>query len=135
MASISLRDYWIGTYRNNPELHESQRLYTDEPIVTIRIARNYQPQMTDSGLYETTRRYWRASDRIQRAQYAIAVYERVCIEAYEVHNWRRVPFEGSTRWEFDGVVANDDIRSQFLFKSVRHIFRPGAANPITYRNC
>ena len=135
MVPINSRDHWLNTFRNNPQLHETQMLVTDEPIVIIRIAKYYRHNMSDSELYETTRRYWSAGGRIQRTQHALAVYEGVCIEVYEVHDWHRVPFEGSTRWEFDGVVANDDIRSELLFKSVKYLFRPVAANPIRYLNC
>ena len=112
MATFNLRDHWVSKFQTNPELHESQALITHEPSVIIRIARLYQAGMTDSEVYETTRRWWRAGDRVQHAQYAIAVYKSVCIEVYEVHDWCRAPFGGHTRWEFDGTVADDDIRSQ-----------------------
>ena len=144
MVSINLRDERINAFENNPELHQTQVLNTNEPALIIKIARKYRARMTDVELYENTRRYWRAGDRIQRVRYVIAVYKEVCIEVYEVHDWRRAPHDGQwrrvspggdTRWEFDGVVANNDIRSQLLFKSVKHFFGRGAAYPIRYLNC
>jgi len=69
------------------------------------------------------------------AQNALSVYKGVCVEVYKVHEWRLGSFNDKPKWEFDGVVADDNIRSLMLFKSIKHLFRPGAANPIRYHNC
>ncbi len=135
MATFNLRDYWVSKFQTNPELHESQKLITDEPLVIIRIARLYQAGISDTDLYETTRRWWTGSDRMHSAQYALSVYKGVCVEVYKVHEWRRGSFNDKPKWEFDGVVADDNIRSLMLFKSVKYLFKFGAANPIKYLNC
>ena len=134
MIGTNPRDRWLDAFANNPELHETQRLITAKPMVLIRISTSYRRHITDSDLYEATRKWWRAGDRIQRAPFAVAVYEGVCLEVYEVHEWCRVPFDGGTRWVFDGSIADDDIRNELLFKSVKHLFPQGAANPIRYHN-
>jgi len=39
------------------------------------------------------------------------------------------------RFEFIGEIANENIRSKYLNKSVQHLFMQGNSNPIMYLNC
>ena len=130
-----LREYWISKFEDDPTLHESTRLCTGEPVMLIKVPRTYRRCMTDAELYECTRQKWNVGPRREGAQYGVAAYRGVTIEVYEIHEWHTVPHEETTRWAFIGSIASDDIRSELRFKSVRHLFTQGAANPIKYLNC
>ena len=125
-----MREYWISKFEDDPTLHESTRLCTAEPVMLARISRTYRRHCTtDEGLYEATRKRWLVGERRERAQYGVAVYQGVTLEAFEIHEWCRAS-GGENRWAFQGSIASDDIRGKLRFKSVRHLFSQGAANPI-----
>lgn len=94
-------------------------------------------------LYDATRGTWRLSaHQARRAKYALAVFAGVVREVYEIAEWlpagstayvdpnRYVRVEG--RWEFVGRVADDPVRTRYRWRSVAHLYKPGAANPIMY---
>jgi hypothetical protein len=78
-------------------------------------------------------------------RYALAVYDGVVQEVYEIAHWDpagTTPYqtrkfqnaEIAGRWEFVGSVAPEDVRTRHVGKSVRSRFSRGAQNPITYVN-
>ena len=131
-----LREYWISRFEDDPTLHESTRLCTGDPVVLLRISRTYRRHFTtDEELYEATRKWWNVGERRERVQYGVAVYQGITLEAFEIHEWCRASGGERNRLAFQGSVANDDVRARLRFKSVRHLFTQGAANPIKYLNC
>lgn len=116
---------------------------TDD-VIMIRINELYFPGMTDLELYETTRGVWRVSKaNADKTKYALAVYEGLVKEVYEIAAW--VP-AGSTlrsfrqedkiegdllkRWEFVGKVAPEEVRKKYLGKIVSSLLK--SRNPIQY---
>jgi hypothetical protein len=41
----------------------------------------------------------------------------------------------SERWEFEGEIADKNLRSKYIGKSVQNYLKPGNQNPIKYENC
>ena len=114
------------------------------PSLLFRIAKRYQTDMTSSELYEATRGVWKLGERRESAQYAMAVaYGRVR-EVYRIDAWHpagstlyqtrtvgdEVDLQG--RWEFDGEIAESEVRDRYLGTDVSHLFRQGNSNPVTY---
>ena len=120
-----------------------------ENVILIRINQLYHEQMTDEELYEATRGIWKVGTRREKADYAFSVYKGTIVEVFSISKW----FPACTlqyktrnmkdaisrvnvheRWEFDGQLANDDIRDKYIGKSVKHYLPHGASNPIIYIN-
>lgn len=108
--------------------------------VLITINRLYRSDMTAQELYEATRGIWVIGRRREGAQYAMAVFQGIVREVYQINRWHpagtlkyhtRDPkgFKGSGRWEFEGVVAAD-IRDMYIGYSVGK----SGQNPIRYVN-
>ena len=94
-------------------------------------------------LYDATRGTWKVSlASAKKAKYALAVFGGTVREVYEIANWLPA---GSTmytdpdrdvgaadRYEFVGRIAPEAVRKLYRWKSVAHLHKPGAANPIMY---
>lgn len=118
----------------------------DEPALLIRINQLYRPNMSSQDLYEATRGVWRLGERREMAEYALAVFEGVVREVYEIEEWHEA---GTTdyssrpdhdvnvpgRWEFTGRVAAESVRDKYVGKSVAAYFSRGQQNPVVYVNC
>lgn len=115
------------------------------PALLIRINRLYRHGMSGVELYEATRGTWKLGQRRVGARYAFAVFEGLVREVYEFETWHRA---GSTpystrdatklkldRWEFTAQVAPDEIRSDYVGRSVASYFRKGQQTPTVYVNC
>jgi hypothetical protein len=116
-----------------------------DAAVLVRINRQYWPMMTPAELYDATRSSWKVGNRRTKAKYALAVFEGIVREVYEITAWFR---SGSTfdakfpyrrdgrrdRWEFVGCVAADCIRGRYVDWYVGDQFPRGAQNPIAYVN-
>ena len=110
-------------------------LVTSEPVMLITINRTYRPNMTDSELYEASRKWWRVSGRRERAKYAVATYRGETLEAYEIHEWYPEQYQGKQRWVFRGEIAGYAVRRDMVGKSVKHLRKQGNSNPILYHKC
>jgi len=118
----------------------------DEPTILIRLSRTYRDEMSKQELYEATRGTWRVGERREKVEYALAVYDGIVQEVYWVRNWapagttpymtrRSEDLQTDGRWEFQGDIAEDAIRSIYRGQSVAEYFSAHAQNPITYANC
>ncbi len=116
-----------------------------EPAILIRINREYRYGMSAAELYDATRSAWKVGPKRDQVELAMAVFEGVIREAYRVSAWlpagstfahqhagRAVERPG--RWEFVGVVAEDDVRDRYVNRYVGDLFPQGAQNPIAYVN-
>jgi uncharacterized protein len=116
-----------------------------DPAILIRINRLYREAMTEDELYDATRSCWKLGRRRTRAKYALAVFEGVVREVYEIAGWH----EGGTtpcksgihkkprtegRWEFTGHKAEESVRSRYVGGSVSAYFTHGQQNPVKYVN-
>lgn len=115
------------------------------PILLIRINKLYRHNMSPEELYEATRGIWRLGERRYSAKYALAVFEGIVREVYEISNWypaRTTQYKtrdfGSRdirgRWEFVGIVAPNEIRDQYIVGSVRAYLHKGNQSPVVYVN-
>lgn len=114
-----------------------------EPAILIRINRLYRPRMSAEELYDATRGVWKLGARRYHAPYAIAVYQGVVRQVYEIQEWHRA---GTTRyakrkdvnvpgrWEFTGTVAQQ-LSKLYTNGSVAECFSPNCQNPTVYVNC
>jgi len=62
-------------------------LSVTDPAILIRINRLYRDGMTEDELYDATRSCWKLGSRRNRAKYALAVFEGVVQEVYEIDGW------------------------------------------------
>lgn len=92
-------------------------------------------------LYEATRAAWSAEKDGQflKAKIVLCAHNGIVHEVYRVAKWFHAnatmssnvgTFHDPNRWEFVGNVASDPLRSAFLGKPVRSLFRRGDRNPI-----
>ena len=117
----------------------------EHPCILIKINDTYS-DTTKLGaieLYDATRGTWKVSlASAKKAKYALAVFGGTVREVYEIAEWmpsgstmytdpeREVGAEG--RYEFVGRIAPEPTRKLYRWKSVAHLYKPGAANPIMY---
>jgi len=117
------------------------------PSMLIVIRNEYRHDLTVHELYDATRSAWVVGERRSKARFAMAVFQGVIREVYEISAWLpsgstmrvrdkdgRSPHNGE-RWEFVGNVAPEEIRDLYINKSVDHYFRRGAQNPVKYACC
>ena len=94
-------------------------------------------------LYEAPRGIWKIGPRRNTVQYAMAVYEGVVREVYQIEAWypagstsyhtrNRSDVRARGRWEFTGAKAPDSIRRRYVDRSVEGYLRAGSQNPIAY---
>ena len=106
--------------------------------ILITINKLYRSDMTPLELYEATRGIWVVRPSLNKAHYAMAVYQGIVREVYEIDQWHPAGtlvyqtrdtsgFKGSKRWEFSGHVAQE-IRDEYVGFSVGK----GGQNPIRY---
>lgn len=109
--------------------------------ILITINRSYRSGMTAEELYETTRGIWRVGKQKDKAEYALALYQGIVLEVYRIRKWHHAGtldyktrdssyFKNSGRWEFEGCVAEDEVRNEYVGFSVGK----GGQNPIRYKN-
>ena len=116
-------------------MNYTENLVTSEPVILLTINRTYRPNMTDSELYEATRKWWVVGEKRERAKYAVAVKRGETLEAYEIHEWYPEQYQGKQRWVFRGEIAGDEVRRDLVGKSVKHLRKRGNSNPILYHKC
>jgi uncharacterized protein len=118
----------------------------EDPALVIRINQLYRHNMPAHDLYEATRGVWRLGERREGAQYALAVFEGVVREVYEIEEWHPA---GSTpywsrdqeelkidgRWEFTGRPAPSSVRERYNGRSVASYFKKGQQSPVVYVSC
>jgi hypothetical protein len=135
-------------YHGRMNVEQITGLYTQgeakitEPTMLIRISRLYRHTMSPADLYEATRGYWRLGSERNNVRLAMAVYDGIIREVYEVETWFEAgkTFTNRTddvsrsrgRWEFVGRIASEKIRKKYLYRSVAHHFEN--QNPIRYLN-
>jgi len=122
----------------------------DERVILLTINELYRSNMSENELYEATRGVWKVSKRRNGAQFAFSLYRGVVREVYTIMKWHRAgtleykdrdpsTYSGKKkwekRWEFEGEIAPELIRSKYIDKSVREYIKKGSQNPIRYVNC
>jgi hypothetical protein len=112
-----------------------------DPSLLVRVNRLYRHGMSADELYEVTRGVWKVSPRREGARLALAVFEGVVREVYEIEAWHpagstpyrfRELMDRKGRWEFTGRVAPEPIRSRYRGKSVAAYLKKGLQSPVLY---
>ncbi len=102
--------------------------------------------MTPVDLYDATRGIWRIGPDREKVELAFAVYQDVVREVYRVTQWFRAGTTFSTRmseevdlydeekFEFVGVLAEENVRKKYIDGSVEQFFGPHIQTPFRYVN-
>ena len=122
-----------------------------ENVILIRINRLFHKNITEEELYEATRGIWRVGSRRENADYAFSVYKGKVKEVFVIKSWfpactlhykTRIMrdaiqnIDKTRRWEFDGEIAESNVRDKYIGKSVKNYLPSfGGTNPIIYVNC
>jgi uncharacterized protein len=121
----------------------AKRVRIFHPSVLIRINRLFRHDMSEQELYEATRGVWKIGPRRNTVHYAMAVYEGVVREVYQIEAWHRAgstvyrtrsrsDVRGQGRWEFTGRKAPNSIRRRYVDRSVEGHLPARSQNPIAY---
>tara|TARA_B110000483_G_scaffold88920_1_gene109785 strand:- start:127 stop:1263 length:1137 start_codon:yes stop_codon:yes gene_type:complete len=117
------------------------------PVIIININKKYNRGINPEEIYKATKEAWVIGDnKTNIVKYALAEFEGIIIEVYKIKDWYRVKpkdfndrnndfkikANSKVRWGFDGDVAEKSVRTIYLNKSIAHVKKQGAANPIRY---
>lgn len=108
----------------------------EHPAIIININGQYKRGMSATDLYNATRQAWViAARKTKGIKFALAEYKGLILEVYQTDNWYGVPSKDKngkdkTRWAFNGLVADDNIRAIYVHKSI--VKKRGNSNPIRY---
>jgi len=125
---------------------QAKRVTIKHPVLLITINRLYRDGMSALELLEATRGIWKVGTRRDKAVLALAVYQGVVQEVFLIQRWHEAGtlkyqtrdskgFRHSGRYEFEGIVAPEQVRRAYLHKSVRRYLVRGSQNPIRYVKC
>jgi len=113
--------------------YEAPEAVFQEPMLLIRVNREYTPGMKPKNLYNATRMQWKVGPRAFKLKYACAVYLGIIREVYEIKEWSPMEvINGFQRYGFTGKVAPSAIRDKYRHTSVKHVFKKGSQNAIMY---
>jgi hypothetical protein len=115
----------IERYNTKPfEIDES-----DEKFIVIKIRLE---TATQYGNYEATRKSWVLKlSRVKNYKIVLSTINGIVREVYRVHEWFET--DDKKRCYFDGVIAEDNIRTKYLDKRLPDKFiKKGLANPALY---
>jgi|TARA_B110000967_G_C18885627_1_gene563806 hypothetical protein len=122
-------------------------------VVIINISKSYKTIRDDAIqgntqyagkdlIYESVKQAWRIGPNRENAEYVLAEYKGIIVEVYEVievknndgklEKWYPCPKYTPIRWGFHGRRAPDQVRGNYVNKSIAHHKKPGSSNPIRY---
>ncbi len=113
---------------------EVEEISTKEPAILININKLYKDHMSEKEIYEATRESWRINiARVSNIKIVCSVYRGIIKEVFMVDKWLPSPdVEG--RYIFEGKVAPENVRNQYINKSVTKYWKKGSRYPIKYIN-
>ena len=87
--------------------------------------------VAEVGLYEAVRKSWKISDRVEVADYVIAVVDKVCRGIFVAERWELNPENG--RRYFYGREASDEVSERYRDRLIPPEFRKkGMAAPVLF---
>jgi hypothetical protein len=125
-------DFGIKTVDEVVAMYQAAQLATNLPLILLNIGKLYDRQMSDEEVYTATRSAWVVGPKRNKARYAVATCRGITREVFEIREWVK---GADGRWSFNGVRAADPVRGVLKGKSVAHLAKRGAANPVRYLNC
>jgi hypothetical protein len=107
-------------------------------VVIININRQYaKVKNSNNAIYTATKESWVINkNRINELEYALSEFQGIIIGVFKIHKWYTVRTEDNKinrRWGFNGEDAPNEIKDLYLNKSIAHVKKKGAANPIRYK--
>ena len=121
---------------------ERVEIYKEPSFDYVMIKTTEEMMMNDRGgsLYESTRKYWRASSKITSYTYVICVIDQIVQRVYIAERWHLyMPGEDgcpttSKRWGFEGKEAHGEEFDKLIGKRIPEKYRvPGNASPVLYK--
>ena len=107
-------------------------------LININVTFNETTDKNDheaqKSIYEKTRGSWVvAKSKLDNTEIALSEYRGVIRGVFGNLKWQQIKDNGKTRWRFVGDdVSNDSRYKHYMGKSVAHLKKRGAANPIRY---
>jgi hypothetical protein len=107
-------------------------------VVIININRQYaKVKNSNNAIYTATKESWVINkNRINDLEFALSEFQGIIIGVFKIYNWYTVETENNKvnrRWGFNGEEASQEIKDLYLNKSIAHVKKKGAANPIRYK--
>lgn len=121
-------DFGIKTTEEVIAMYSASPFVTNESVLLININKRFDREMNADEIYDATRKAWVLGPKRNNAKYAIATYRGLTREVYLINDWYQI----GDRWGFNGQLADDSIRNDLRYKSISHLAKRGAANPIRY---
>lgn len=101
----------------------------EDPVVLIKISKQYKETSTHGEIYQFTRKQWVMSEsKLPSIKYVVAAAAGLTREVYSIDKWYQI----EDRWAFYGHLAPDEVREKY--KNKKYEQKKGAANPISYFN-
>jgi len=112
----------------------------EDPVIIININKTYSRCSSSpyDDIYNATRASWVVHEnRTKTIRYALSEYHGIIVEVFQINRWYKVQSKNQsgkdkTRWAFDGIKAADEIRNKYINRTISHVKKRGAANPIRY---
>lgn len=117
--------------------YEATEARIEHKLLSININRS----ITETNLYDATRIAWKIDPRrASKSDYVIAVEKGIIVGVFVAMKWLEATPDNfpittilEKRWGFVGFEAPNDIKKQYIGKSIPAKYRKkGAANPIKY---
>lgn len=111
----------------------------EDKVILLSIAQTYKPYMDgdENAIYDIAKQAWNlGKNRESRdlAEYALAIYQNRVRGVFGIDRWKKATYD-STRWEFEGKIAPDEIRNKYLNKKIPMAFGEGQYYSHRYVNC
>ena len=137
LLTNEINGFDVGRCATNAEVLQkelSRKEFVDDGSVNYIIIKLHSQwlEKNDDDIYKAAKGYWKISpEKAKNYPIILVVVNDIVREVFEVKNWDS--FGDTGRYEFDGVVANDSIRSKFFDKKTPAKYRKkGQSNPIMY---
>jgi len=125
---------WIMDIEEININYNAKEVIIDEEIVLININNMYEFWISDSNLYEATRKHWKVNKKnVSKAKYALSHYHWIIRWVYKINYWYPSKVY-KWRFEFNWKLATNDIQEKYLHKSITKYFKQWSQNPIKYVN-
>lgn len=125
-------DVGIKTVDEVVAMYQAAPLATNLPVILLNIGKRYDRKMSDEEIYAATRSAWVVGSKRDKARYAVATCRGITREVFDIQEWVK---ETGSRWSFNGTRAASPVRGALKGKSIAHLLKKGAANPVYYLNC
>ena len=123
------KDYIISQYSNSA-------IYTEPTFDYVMIKTTEKMKNARGGsLYESTKRYWRAGEKISDYTYVLSVVDQIVQRVYIADTWFKFSDgQWAGRWGFFGREAKGEAFDKLIGKRIPEKYRvPGNASPVLYK--